>query len=60
VTEQATQSQTVHCIICDRDYDREDRSKYRPAGIFEDFCYCEECLRKEKQGWGELKNKPCR
>ena len=41
----------VQCILCDRDYERNEIDKYRQLGEFENYCLCEDCLGKEKTGW---------
>ncbi len=42
---------TVECIICLRQYDRQRTDQYRPLGVFENYCLCEDCLQKDKVGW---------
>lgn len=41
------------CIACHKEYDRQATHLYRPLGIFENYCLCEECLHKDKHGWGD-------
>jgi hypothetical protein len=43
---------TVQCISCLKNYDRKDTSRYRPLGVFANYCLCEDCLYKDKHGWG--------
>jgi hypothetical protein len=43
---------TRQCICCQKFYDRADEKAYRPLGVFENYCLCEECLYKDKHGWG--------
>lgn len=39
------------CICCEKSYDRTQTSLFQPVGIFENYCLCNECLSKERQGW---------
>lgn len=41
------------CIACHKQYDRAATHLFRPLGIFENYCLCEECLHKDKHGWGD-------
>jgi len=41
------------CISCHTEYDRNATTKFRPLGVFENYCLCEECLHKDKHGWGD-------
>jgi len=45
----------VQCLLCMRDYDRMQKEKYRPLGIFVNYCLCEDCLDKDKTGWSRKK-----
>lgn len=40
------------CVSCNKQYDRKDEHLFRPLGVFANFCLCEECLYKDKHGWG--------
>ena len=40
----------VRCVLCSREYRREETEKYRPLGAFENHCLCERCLYKDKHG----------
>ncbi len=53
VEEKKELSPTVKCLLCTQEYDRKDTEKYRPAGVFENWCLCEDCIHKYKtSGWG--------
>ena len=41
------------CISCHKEYDRKATTLFRPLGVFENYCLCEECLHKDKHGWGD-------
>jgi hypothetical protein len=41
------------CISCHKEYDRAATTLFRPLGVFENYCLCEECLHKDKHGWGD-------
>jgi len=40
------------CVSCHKLYDRKATHLFRPMGMFENYCLCEECLHKDKHGWG--------
>jgi len=44
---------TRMCICCMKEYEREKSELYRPLGVFENYCICEDCLYKDKHGWGK-------
>jgi hypothetical protein len=44
---------TRECISCHKEYDRNATKLFRPLGVFENYCLCEECLHKDKHGWGD-------
>lgn len=41
------------CVSCLREYDRTATTLFRPLGVFENYCLCEDCLYKDKHGWGD-------
>lgn len=43
---------TRQCISCLTEYDRTQTLLFRPLGVFHNYCICEECLTKDKHGWG--------
>ena len=44
---------TRQCISCQKEIDRKRTDLYRPLGVFANYCLCEECLHKDKHGWGQ-------
>jgi hypothetical protein len=40
------------CISCHKEYDRKATNLFKPLGVFENYCLCEECLHKDQHGWG--------
>ena len=40
------------CIMCNKEYARADTQLFRPLGVFANYCLCEECLYRDKHGWG--------
>jgi hypothetical protein len=43
---------TRQCISCLKEYDRTQTHLFRPLGVFHNYCLCEDCLDKDKHGWG--------
>ncbi len=51
-----TEGLMVKCIVCDHEYSQEETDKFQPLTHFEDSCICNECLRKEHEGWPKPKS----
>ncbi len=48
--------QTRTCVLCWTEFSENDSGKFHPLRYFEDRCFCNECLRKEKEGgWKDPK-----
>jgi hypothetical protein len=43
---------TRQCVSCFVEYDRTKTDLFKPLGVFHNFCICETCLSKDKNGWG--------
>jgi hypothetical protein len=49
-------SKTRMCVLCWTEFSESDTGKFHPLRYFEDRCFCNECLRKEKEGgWKDPK-----
>ena len=39
------------CIVCEKKYSLSQNELFMPLLNFDDACICNECLKKEKEGW---------
>jgi hypothetical protein len=42
---------TVTCIVCETQFSKSNDDKFQQLEYFDDSCICNECLRKEREGY---------
>ena len=43
------------CVLCENGFEKTQDDLFKPLKYFDDRCLCNECLRKEKEGYWEKK-----